>query len=573
MNRKDRPCLLCTCFDSQTIELDEIGRALAPEGRLKKVAELCRRDVGCFRELAESGEPFTVACEQEAPLFSALAPQSDVRFVDIRDSAGWSSAGGSKAPKMAALLAAAAIEAPPPESLQVVSNGHCVVIGSGQPALDCAMTLADRLDVTLVLRGDADGIVLPSAKGVDILVAGVTRLKGSLGAFRLELDDATRIAPNSRDTLCLEPAENRLACDIVFDLSNDMPLVIAPEKRSGYIQVDPDDPVRVHSAMLSLTELVGTFEKTRYIHLEPAACIHSRDGTTGCTLCLVNCPTSAIRPDGEHVSIDPMICAGCGSCSALCPTGAASYAAPATDVLVARLEELLGVYLDAGGLGPVLLVHEVDHGRELISALARYGDGLPANVLPFDAGELGRIGLDLMLSAFAIGAKRLIFLAATAKAGDLIALETGLTQATSILEGLGYGRDRLRLLVEDDPERLARDFDESRAGAECSMPRGAMSGCSGKRERMWMAIDQLAAPDRTDMPVKRSPLCPDAVRSDRDRGERCALACARTCPTGALIGDAKRQRSASEKRPAFRSVPQGLPRRNRHPRTTPRMVR
>ena len=45
----------------------------------------------------------------------------------------------------------------------------------------------------------------------------------------------------------------------------------------------------------------------------------------------------------------------------------------------------------AGGKNPFLLVHD-DHGRELISFSARYGDGLPSNVIPMQLDAIATFG-------------------------------------------------------------------------------------------------------------------------------------------------------------------------------------
>jgi len=62
--------------------------------------------------------------------------------------------------------------------------------------------------------------------------------------------------------------------------------------------------------------------------------------------CLDLCPTAAVTPAGDHVAIDPFICAGCGQCAAACPTGAAAYALPLADVL---MRTLLTTYRETGG--------------------------------------------------------------------------------------------------------------------------------------------------------------------------------------------------------------------------------
>src|SRR5205085_2409679 len=107
-----------------------------------------------------------------------------------------------------------------------------------------------------------------------------------------------------------------------------------------------------------------------------------------------SCPTGAIFPNGDHVRVDENICAGCGACAAVCPTGAAAYALPAADALMRKLRTLLDVYRGAGGTRPVLLVHDNSHGDEIIDALARHGQGLPANTLPLAVNEVTQVGLE-----------------------------------------------------------------------------------------------------------------------------------------------------------------------------------
>ena len=41
-----------------------------------------------------------------------------------------------------------------------------------------------------------------------------------------------------------------------------------------------------------------------------------------------------------------------------------------------------------------MLVHDDAHGAPLIDALARFGDGLPANVLPLAVNEVTQVGLE-----------------------------------------------------------------------------------------------------------------------------------------------------------------------------------
>src|SRR5262249_52936948 len=138
----------------------------------------------------------------------------------------------------------------------------------------------------------------------------------------------------------------------------------------GYVRADPGDPAAVLRAVLKARDLVGTFDKPRYVTFTEHLCAHSRSRIVGCNRCLDLCPTGAITPAGDHVAIDAAVCAGCGQCAAVCPTGAASYALPPADALMRKLRTLLTVYREAGGDNPVVLLHDEDHGGVLIDALA-----------------------------------------------------------------------------------------------------------------------------------------------------------------------------------------------------------
>ena len=51
-----------------------------------------------------------------------------------------------------------------------------------------------------------------------------------------------------------------------------------------------------------------------------------------------------------------------------------------------------------------MLFHDGDHGEPLIHALARFGDGLPANVLPVRVNAIGQVGPEAVAALFAYGA-------------------------------------------------------------------------------------------------------------------------------------------------------------------------
>ncbi len=535
----ERRCLLCDCEGTMRLDGRAIARALV--GAVPEVAtQLCRAQLDRFRQALATGEPLLIACTQEAPLFTEVAAESgaDLLFANVRERAGWSDEGAAAQPKIAALLAEAAVTADPAPTLTLQSEGRCLVYGAAEPALDAARRLADHLAVTVLVLPGTDAV--PPATGAFPLLSGtVRRLSGHLGAFRAEVLGLAAAAPSSRGGLrFLRPAAEPalLEADLVLDLTGGTPLLTAHGKRDGYLRADPRDPAGVAAALLEATALVGEFEKPRYVRLEAELCAHSRSRRVGCTRCLDTCPTGAITPSGDHVQIDPYVCAGCGACAGLCPTGAITYASPGPNTLLERLGTLLATYRAAGGGAPVLLVHEARHGGEMIALSARLGRGLPAHVLPFAVEESAQLGFETLAGAFAYGAAALVLLTPPRKADELAGLRATAGYVAATLDGLGYGAGRLEELAADDPEALEAAL-WSLAPPE-AVPPAAYLPMGGKRGLARLALEHLHA--SAPVPADLVPLPAAApfgtVRLDVGGCTLC-LACVGACPTGALTGD------------------------------------
>jgi ferredoxin len=375
------------------------------------------------------------------------------------------------------------------------------------------------------------------------VVQGTIRAaKGHLGAFELVCDDYAVPAPSSRGVLVFGAAKHGAVsrCDIVLDVTGGAPLFTAPDLRDGYLRADPGDPAAVLKAVLRARDLVGSFDKPRYITFNEDICAHSRSRIVGCKRCLDLCPTGAIWPAGDHVAIDAFICAGCGQCAAVCPTGAASYALPPAETLIRRLRTLLTAYREAGGTQPIVLVHDATHGAPLINALARYGDGLPANVLPFPVNEVTQVGLETIAAAFAYGASAMRLLLRARPRHDVAGLFKTLTLAEPILAGLGFGAGRAATIETDDPDTLGGTL--RAIEAEASAPRPASFVAVGeKREVMRLALRELqrAAPAPVD--VIALPVGAPFGKVELDvAGCTLCLSCVSACPTGALLDDPER---------------------------------
>ena len=537
-----RTILVCSCEDTMPLDADALKRGCRGAD-VKQAHQLCRAEIERFRAAAAAGKPLTVGCTQEAPLFSEIAGEgsSNIAFANVRETAGWSADAAKAGPKMAALLAAAAEPMPELPYVSLESEGVTLIYGRDERVIEAANLLKDHLDITVLLtRPDA----LTPARVTDFpVVKGTIRsAKGRLGAFELVVDDYAAPAPSSRGALKFGSSRDGAVsrCDLVLDLSGGAPLVTAADLRDGYLRADPNDPAAVLRAVLKARDLIGTFDKPRYITFTEDLCAHSRSKIVGCQRCLDLCPTGAITPAGDHVAIDAQICAGCGQCAAVCPTGAAAYALPPADALMRRLRVLLATYREAGGSAPIVLLHDEAHGAELIDALARHGDGLPANVLPVAVNEVTQVGLETVAAAFAFGACALRFLLRAKPRHDVSGLAKTMALAEPILAGLGFGAGRVAAIETDDPDALGAALRTIDVGAPTKNP-ASFSPVGLKRDVLRLALRELhrASPAPVDIvPLPQG--APFGAVVLNVEGCTLCLACVSACPTGALSGDAEK---------------------------------
>ncbi len=457
MGRKTH--LVCNC--EKTMELDgaKIAKALDLDG-LKVHTHLCRTELSEFENALAKSDDILVACTQEAPLFAEITDEAEfsgkLKFVNIRENAGWCEKKKKTNAKVAALLAAATYEATPAPLKSVKSDGLCLVYGAGQAAFEMATILSRSLSVTLLLSDPAD-VSLPTVLDVPIYRGRIKSARGSFGRFEVNVDGYAAMLPSSRGELQFAMARDGVVsnCSLIFDMSGETPLLTGHEKRDGYFRADPDDRAKLMLLAIDAGEMVGEFEKPIYVKYSADICAHSRSQITGCTNCLDLCPAGAITEDGDGVLIDTGICGGCGSCHASCPTGAVSYAYPSRNDFIARSQLLLKSYSKAGGKDAVILIHDEKFGNEIISIAARFGSGLLPNVLPVVVHAITNVGHVELGALLASGASQIVLLADPAKNDELDGLKNELELLQAILKGFGDElSDRIKLLAEYDPEKF-----------------------------------------------------------------------------------------------------------------------
>lgn len=530
---------LCDCLGSQRVDPATAAPACGAEAA-KPATHLCRRELGRVQEALEAGEQVIVACGQEAPTFLDLAEElgagDRLDCVDIRDRAGWSAEGARVAPKQAALLAEARVRAAPTPAITLKSDGVLLILGEAEVAVPAAEALCDRMAVT-VLTPSPEPIFPPRSRAIAVATGRVASAAGWLGAFGVRVDGFAEIEPGGRGAMGFgAPRDGAMSeCDVILDLSGGAPLFPAHEKRDGYLRADPRAPAAVAEATRRAEAWIGEFEKPVYVNFDAALCAHSRSRQPGCDRCLQVCPTGAIAPAGDVVRIDPNICAGCGACAEVCPSGAASYAFPETGTLYRRIDAMLAAWREAGGERFRLLLHD-GAGAELVAAAARFGRGLPADVLPLALNQATQAGHELMLAGLAMGAAEVAIHLHPKKAEEAAALREQLRLAEALAAGAGLP-GRLRLIETEDPDALEAALHDDRPAASPVEP---ITPLGGKRAVTRAAMRTLAAAGgggaEVALPADLFPSGPPygEIVVNRDACTLC-LACVSLCPAGALL--------------------------------------
>ena len=416
--------------------------------------------------------------------------------------------------------------------ISFVSQGHCLIIGDTQTALDAGLGLGEHGFTVVCIDASFTRVEKQLTEGgIAVFTVPALSLSGHLGAYQAVVP-ATSIDASSSLDLGVSVFRETGLFDLVLDLS-EKPLLSMRLAPFGYVHAE--DAESVTAAVESLRDMHGEFDKPRYFDYNEQVCAHSRSELTGCTQCIDVCTTNAIVSDGEGVSIDPFLCQGCGSCATVCPSGAMSYAYPPVSDAIERSRQTMQ---DKDADTIVLHTEAV---QSEIDAL-----DLHAGVVPMLVEEVSAFGADYWLTLLAGPANHIIVVLDSADDDpNRLALVAQMRWLRPLFEALGVVELPVSIVsanvLEQELSKVT-DADSAANGASLRTAAVSVSAATGnfvthgdKRQTLRMALDALADQLAPEAPFVELPAGAPFGQINVDT-EACTLcmACVSTCPAKAL---------------------------------------
>jgi ferredoxin len=170
----------------------------------------------------------------------------------------------------------------------------------------------------------------------------------------------------------------------------------------------------------------------------------------------------------------------------------------------------------------------------MISLIARFGKGLPANVIPYEMHSVGRVGHDLLVSSFALGFKKVFILINPNNSEEYSFLPKQVEIANSLLSGIGKNdKKSISVIEETDPElvenKIYQTTEYTKIKPSPFIPLGAPRGIlragiqglskSNNNKNLMIQLPEGSPYGKVDVNLDSCTIC---------------LSCVSACPAGAL---------------------------------------
>ena len=411
------------------------------------------------------------------------------------------------------------------------ATGLVLIVGPEPYALSVAEELVGKVTLAILATegnnpsaGLEKTVFTREIDGQIILVvtADLMNVGGHLGAFEVTVD----VNGEGQNLAGLMNLTSQ-TFDVVLDLGRE-PAITLELPPPGYFAVSADRE-NMPKVLEEIAGLNGEFEKPQYVHYNPDICAHGERGITGCTRCIDTCPAGAVISIGERVEVDVHRCHGMGSCSAVCPTGALTYAYPSLSDTMNGLRRALAAWRISGMPAPCILLYDSEAGAEYLRTVCA---DFPDGVLPWRVEEVGSTGIEVWLSALAYGAAGIRILTHERTPGSVLtALAQQIELVRCLLEGLDHDGQSIAELpaVEFSSSDWPWGVDERVASDVATF-----GGVDNKRDALRLVFDHLmpeSPPLETIALPAASPF--GQIHVDTALCTLC-MGCVSVCPAGAL---------------------------------------
>ncbi len=423
------------------------------------------------------------------------------------------------------------------------SQGRLLIIGPEHRIRLAASRLEKLASVTALVTEAMPAQVDAEMEAAAELVAELqpyrlplARLGGYLGQFEVMVELDGQLQPQNLAKL----AHGVDRFDLVLDLGQ-QPQLTMELKPVGYFAAS--DSKQLDRALAEIPSLKCGFEKPQYFKIHSDLCAHSGSGMTGCTRCLDVCPADAISVSRGTVQIDSHLCHGAGGCASACPTSAIRYGFPQPGLLLDTMQRLLNGYRQAGGEAPQLLLHDAALA-EAGDVLAELLNQLPGHYLPLQIEEMGSAGIEVWLSAIALGATGVSLLSdgrSCANNGSdsglpesvRVLLDSEIETANRLLSGLQLS---VRVALVDQNELIAQA--QSAVSQRSITPIAQLDLQADKRQQISQAMSYLYQQQTAAHPLATELTLTNGASFGRVdvKTDDCTLcmSCVSICPTKAL---------------------------------------